>query len=78
MTDRESFQTQATPHLTVNGEPEEIREGENLKSYLERKGINPNLVVCELNEQIIRRRELEKTVLKEGDTLEIITMMGGG
>jgi sulfur carrier protein len=64
--------------VTVNGEPETLESGENLLGYLGRKNINLHRVVCELNETIIRRPELEKTILKEGDNLEIITMMGGG
>ena len=70
--------TKTTIHLTINGKPEQVPEGENLLGYLERKNINLHRVVCELNETIVRRNDLEKTVLKEGDTLEIITMMGGG
>ncbi len=65
-------------NITVNGNPEEIQAGENLKGYLERKGIAPGRVVCELNEKVIRRSDLDQTHLKNKDTLEIITMMGGG
>jgi sulfur carrier protein len=71
-------QTKTAIHLTINGEPEQIPAGETLLSYLQRKNINPHRVVCELNETIIRRADLEKTILKEDDTLEVITMMGGG
>ena len=71
-------QTQVSISLTVNGESEKVPVGENLKGYLERKAINLHRVVCELNEKIVRRTELEETILKEGDNLEIITMMGGG
>jgi sulfur carrier protein len=64
--------------ITVNGEAEHIPRGENLLGCLARKNINLHRVVCELNEKIIRRSDLETTILQEGDTLEIITMMGGG
>lgn len=42
------------------------------------KGINPNLVACELNLEIIRRARLNETKLKDGDVLEILQMVGGG
>ena len=70
--------TESVIHLTINGEPDQVPEGENLLMFLTRKNINLHRVVCELNEAIVRRADMEKTVLKEGDTLEVITMMGGG
>jgi sulfur carrier protein len=65
-------------HLMINGEPEQVPAGETLLSCLGRKNMNLHRVVCELNQKIVRRQELEQTILKDGDTLEIITMMGGG
>jgi thiamine biosynthesis protein ThiS len=31
-----------------------------------------------INEAVVRRAELEQTRLADGDTVEIITMVGGG
>ena len=69
---------QAQIRLTVNGEPQTLPSGMMIGAYLEEKGVNPHRVVCELNERVIRRSELDQTELKDGDALEIITMMGGG
>lgn len=64
--------------VTVNGKPETIEDSSSIKSLLVKKGINPNVVACELNLKIIRRAHLDEVFLKEGDTLEIIQMIGGG
>ncbi len=64
--------------LKINGKNEAVSDGATIKKYLEKKEINPNMVACELNLKIIRRAELNNVTLKEGDTLEIIRMIGGG
>jgi thiamine biosynthesis protein ThiS len=35
-------------------------------------------VAVVVNEQVVRRANLESTPLNEGDVIEIITMVGGG
>ena len=64
--------------IQVNGREEEVTSGTTVKTLLEAKGINPNVVACELNLAILRRQALGATILNEGDTLEIIQMIGGG
>jgi thiamine biosynthesis protein ThiS len=64
--------------VTVNGKPEDVAEGSTVKSLLEMKGISPNVVACELNLKILRRATLGQEMLKDGDVLEIIQMIGGG
>lgn len=64
--------------IHFNGKDDDVKENIDLKSFLESKSINPNVVACELNMKVIRRKDLPQTVLKEGDTLEVIRMIGGG
>ncbi len=65
-------------NVLVNGKPEPVSEGTTLRGLLEKKGVNPNVVACELNLTVVRRSLLGETVLKDGDRLEIIQMIGGG
>ncbi len=65
-------------YVNVNGKIESLAPGTTVKKLLEAKGLNPNVVACELNMKILKRATLEKSVLNEGDTLEIIQMIGGG
>lgn len=64
--------------ISLNGKPADVEAGITIKKLLDTKGINPNVVACELNLKIIRRANLENTRLNEGDTLEVIQMIGGG
>ena len=64
--------------IQVNGKWEEIQPDVTVRALLESRKINPNVVACELNLTILRRHALGNTVLNEGDTLEIIQMIGGG
>jgi sulfur carrier protein len=64
--------------IQVNGRAEEVQGPLTIKSLLETKKINPNVVACELNLKIIRRAQLDNVNLNEGDVLEIIQMIGGG
>lgn len=64
--------------VQVNGKHESVPEGITVKEFLESRGINPNVVACELNLQILKRAALPTTILNEKDTLEVIQMIGGG
>ena len=68
----------ATIHIKVNGKDERIMAGMSVRQLLEEKKINPNVVACELNLTIVRRAQHSETILKEGDELEILQMIGGG
>lgn len=64
--------------IQINGKTEQIDDDTSVRSLLETKGINPNLVACELNLTIIKRARLGEVKLKDGDVLEILQMIGGG
>ena len=64
--------------LEINGKSETVTDGLSVRALLEAKGINPNLVACELNLSILKRAALADTALHDGDRLEIIQMIGGG
>ncbi len=63
--------------LTVNGKPE-VRNVRNAGELLVELGIARERVAVLINEQVIRRAELDNAPLAEGDVVEIITMVGGG
>lgn len=66
-------------NLRINGR-EEIIEGEqlNVRELLARLGIEPVRVAVLVNGTIVRRAEWESAALAGGDTVEIVTMVGGG
>ncbi len=64
--------------LTVNGKPREIAGPLTLREFLEAHNVKPELVAVEHNGEIVRRDRFTEVQLQEGDTLEIIHMVGGG
>ena len=67
--------------IKVNGEERKIElDQENLllSTALNSMGYKPNTVVVELNNLIINSIKWEKVKLKDGDNLEIVSIVGGG
>ena len=64
--------------LRINGKPVELDRATPLLAYLERIGVNPRSIAVEHNGTIIERAAYEGVTLKEGDTVEIVRMVGGG
>lgn len=64
--------------VTVNGKEEILKENITVLELLKEKNIRPEVVTVELNEKILHRKEYEKTLLKEGDVVELVFFMGGG
>ncbi len=67
--------------IKVNGEEKIIeldQENALLSIALHSMGYKPNTIVVELNSLIINSIKWEKVKLKEGDNLEIVSIVGGG
>ena len=63
--------------VTVNGEGVNAA-GKTVMQYIEEAGYNAQRVVVEKNLVILKKDELSTTVLKDGDTVEILNFVGGG
>ena len=67
--------------IRVNGNEKKIElENEKvlLSSILEFLGYKQNTVVVEVNDLIINSKKWENEIIKEGDRLEIVSIVGGG
>ena len=67
--------------IKVNGMEKYIKvENENvlLSSTLKSLGYKHNTVVVEVNDLIINSKKWDHEILKEGDRLEIVSIVGGG
>ena len=64
--------------ITVNGEKRTLENPVTVTEYLKACNYVPVQVVVELNEEIIKRETYDTTVLKDGDVVEILQVMGGG
>ena len=64
--------------VIINGKSDNIPEGTSLLTLLDNLDIDPGRVAVEHNMEIVNKNDFNDTVLKENDTLEIITFVGGG
>ena len=64
--------------IQLNGEPAQLGGELTLQQLLDQRQIPAGRVACEVNLKIIRRAFYATTLLKEGDTVEIIQAIGGG
>ncbi len=68
-------------NLKINGEVKTIKNADVdflLEGLLEHLGYKPQLVVVELNGVIVTTKDWLSTKIKDGDCLEIVTIVGGG
>lgn len=65
-------------HLMVNGDPRAVPGPATLADLLSHLGLDPRMIVVELNREIIRRPRLGEVLLKEGDQIELVHFVGGG
>jgi thiamine biosynthesis protein ThiS len=64
--------------LQINGKKVELASATPLIDYLEKLGVNPRAIAVEHNGTIIERAAYTGVTLREGDTVEIVRMVGGG
>ncbi len=67
--------------IKVNGVEKEIelnKENALLSIALKSMGYKPNTIVVELNNLIVNSIKWDEIRLKDGDNLEIVSIVGGG
>ena len=67
--------------INVNGESKllkKISTTSTLLTVIQILDYNPNLVVVEFNGAIVAPKLWEEKLVKDGDTIEIVTIVGGG
>jgi thiazole synthase len=64
--------------LTVNGESRVLPGDSTVSQLLSSLGLDPTRVAVERNLDIIPRRTYDSVQLAEGDSVEIVTFVGGG
>ncbi|MEM1028622.1 MAG: sulfur carrier protein ThiS [Planctomycetota bacterium] len=63
--------------LTINGQPQDV-DAERVDTLLEALGMAGQAVAVELNQDVVPKRQHASTPLKDGDVLELVTLVGGG
>jgi sulfur carrier protein len=64
--------------IQVNGESKLIGEGITVSQLLRELGVTAPHVAVELNLEVVPRANHADTLLRDGDRLEVVTLVGGG
>lgn len=64
--------------ITVNGEAMRLSVGASVADLLERLRVATPRVAVERNREILPKAEYRGTPLAEGDTYEVVELVGGG
>ncbi len=65
-------------NIQVNGEPQEVAGPLTISALLAQLNIEPRRVAVEHNLVVIKRHLYDATVVEDGDTIEIVNLVGGG
>jgi sulfur carrier protein len=64
--------------LKLNGQARDVETGATISDLLMSLQLAEKLVLVELNGQAVQRSDFPATGLEEGDSIEIVRMVGGG
>jgi len=64
--------------LMVNGKPRDLPVGSTIASMLEAIEIDRRMVAVAHNGDVVPRATYDDVVLQEGDSVEVVRMVGGG
>ena len=64
--------------ITVNGAGKEVPDGRSIVGLLELLHIPSDRVAIERNRQIVRKSDWAATIIVSGDSIEVVTFVGGG
>lgn len=66
------------PKITVNAEPLSIPDPSTVADLIRTLGKDPSKLAVEVNRDVVPRAEHENKRLRDGDAVEIVTLVGGG
>lgn len=64
--------------VKVNGDSREIEAPASIARLLDDLGLADRPCAVELNRRVVPRAEHASTTLREGDRIELVTLVGGG
>ncbi|MEO1128309.1 MAG: sulfur carrier protein ThiS [Planctomycetota bacterium] len=64
--------------IEVNGKTEERADGMTVRVLLEEHGLAASPCAVEVNRSLVSHRQHESHTLRDGDVVEIVTLVGGG
>jgi len=66
------------PTIVLNGESRPTPDGQTVAELIRELGFDSRQVAVERNREVVPRAEHGRTVLADGDHVEVVTFVGGG
>lgn len=67
-----------TIQIQFNGESREVPSDSTIRDLLTAAGVKGEYCAVELNMEIVPRQDYESQLVKAGDAIEVVTLVGGG
>jgi thiamine biosynthesis protein ThiS len=64
--------------LTVNGQGKEVAERLTVGGLIRELGLERAACAAEVNRELVPKRQHEARELRDGDAVELVTLVGGG
>ncbi|MFH1734497.1 MAG: sulfur carrier protein ThiS [bacterium] len=64
--------------VIVNGMPRDISDGSSLLDLLNILNLNPDTTIVELNREVAPKDAYADQILRAGDKIELVRLVGGG
>ena len=64
--------------LLVNGEPRSIPDGASVADLIQQLGLEESACAVEVNKRLVPKAEHPQHALGDGDSIEVVTLVGGG
>ena len=64
--------------VTINGEPRDLPDGQTVGELLKGLSLHDKPCAAEVNRRLVPRRDRDSAILRDGDAVELVTLVGGG
>ena len=65
-------------HITLNGQKKETPSSQSLGEVVNRFCASPAVLIAEVNGTIIKKAQWDALGVNDGDTIELVSFVGGG
>jgi sulfur carrier protein len=72
------MRTETNLRIWLNGAGRAIAPGTTVDALVHELGLRPEVVAVEVDERLVPRSERGTRVLREGERVEVVTLVGGG
>ncbi|MEM1068096.1 MAG: sulfur carrier protein ThiS [Planctomycetota bacterium] len=64
--------------ISINGQTVEIESEMTVEQMLDTVDVPPNYLAVEINAEVVPREDYTRHIVRNGDHVEVVTLVGGG